>query len=204
VIADVGFNGVYIDCNAVSPTTAEQVSNIVTRGDTTFVDGGIIGPPAVKSGSTRLYLSGKSASTVATLFNGSYVDARVLGPDLSAASALKMAYAGWTKGAAALLMTQYAFAQQQHVASALVEEWALSQPGLANKLNNACTGNAPKAWRFVGEMNEIANSLEDAGLPRHWFDSAAETYQRLSEFRNKADVNQHDVIEALLKATDAN
>ena len=198
-VATIGFKGVYIDCNAVSPATAKQVADIVTQKGATYVDGGIIGPPVSKAGTTRLYLSGESASSVATLFADSLVDARVIGSGVGEASALKMAYAGWTKGAMALLMTQFALARQQNVESALLAECLLSQPGLEDKLMHACTASAPKAWRFEGEMQEIADSLEHAGLPRGWFDAAAETYQRLSEFKNQSDVDQNVVIDTLLK-----
>ncbi|MDC0435443.1 DUF1932 domain-containing protein [bacterium] len=198
-VATCGFKGVYIDCNAVSPGTAKQVADIVTQQGATCVDGGIIGPPVSSAGTTRLYLSGKSASSVATLLADSLVDARVIGSGIGEASALKMAYAGWTKGAMALLMTQFALARQQNVESALLAECLLSQPGLEDKLMHACRASAPKAWRFIGEMQEIADTLEHAELPRGWFDAAAESYQRLSEFKNQSDVDHRDVIDALLR-----
>lgn len=197
-VAANGFKGVYIDCNAVSPATAQHVADIVTEQGATCVDGGIIGPPVNSADTTRLYLSGESAASVATLFADSLLDARVIGSDIGAASALKMAYAGWTKGSMALLMTQFALARQQNVESALLDECMLSQPGLEGKLVNACTASAPKAWRFEGEMQEIAETLENAGLPRGWFDAAAETYQRLGVFKNQTDVDQHDVINTLI------
>ena len=199
-VATIGFKGLYIDCNAVSPATAKQVADIVTRQGASCVDGGIIGPPVSKAGNTRLYLSGESASSAAELFADSLVDARVIGSGLGEASALKMAYAGWTKGAMALLMTQFALARQQNVEPALLAECLLSQPGLEDKLMHACIASAPKAWRFKGEMQEIADTLEHAGLPRGWFDAAAETYQRLSEFKNQSDIDQNVVIDTLLKS----
>ena len=202
LVAATGFKGVYIDCNAVSPATAQRVADIVSQQGAACVDGGIIGPPIHSAGTTRLYLSGESALSVAKLFEKSLVDARVIGSNIGAASALKMAYAGWTKGSMALLMTQFALAQQQHVESALLEEWMLSLPGLEDKLLNACTGSAPKAWRFTGEMQEIADTLEHAGLPRAWFDAAADTYRRLSVFKNQADIDQQDVIDTLVNRSD--
>ena len=98
------FKGVYIDCNAVSPATALQVADIVIQQGGTCVDGGIIGPPVSIAGTTRLYLPGKSASSVAKLFDNTLLDARVIGSDIGSASALKMVYVGWTKGSMALLM----------------------------------------------------------------------------------------------------
>lgn len=200
---DHGFNGTYIDCNAVSPSSAKRVATILTQAGGTCIDGGIIGPPAIHSDTTRLYLSGDSAVDVASLFERNVIEAKVIGTDIGAASALKMAYAGWTKGSMALLMTQFALARQQGVESALLEEWLLSQAGLAEKLDKACTSSAPKAWRFNGEMKEIADTLDQAGLPRGWFDAAADTYERLSGFKNMAEVDQQAVISALLKHTNS-
>lgn len=202
-VVDSGFNGTYVDCNAVSPSTAHRVSDIITQAGGRCVDGGIIGPPAIRAGTTRLYLSGESAVEVAALFENTVVDARVIGAETGAASALKMAYAGWTKGSMALLMTQYALARKEGVESALLEEWLLSQAGLEEKLRNSCASTAPKAWRFEGEMKEIADTLEQAGLPRAWFDAAAETYQRLSSFKNKTDIDQQAVINTLVNRLDS-
>lgn len=202
-VAQTDFDGLYIDCNAVSPVASRNVNDIVSQqGAASYVDGGIIGPPAIRSGTTRLYLSGKSAPAVADLFTGTLVDARVLGPDAGAASALKMAYAGWTKGSAALLMMQFALAREQGVESALLDEWALSQPGLTETLDKACTSSAPKAWRFAGEMREVGTALDACGLPACWFDGAADIYQRLSQLKNKTSIDRDTVIDALLKQLD--
>jgi len=197
-VAAAGFSGVYVDANAVSPGSARSVASIVTAAGARYVDGGIIGPPAKRAGTTRLYLSGDNAQSVADLFATSVVDARVVGSQPGAASALKMAYAGWTKGSAALLMSQFALAKSQQVDAALLQEWSESIPGLAEKLQRDSVSNAAKAWRFVGEMNEIALTLEEAGLSREWFEGAAETYTRLSRFKNQQDLDPDEVISALL------
>ncbi|HUI36815.1 MAG TPA: NAD(P)-binding domain-containing protein, partial [Gaiellaceae bacterium] len=88
------FEGLYVDANAVSPATAQEVAEVVHAAGGRFVDGGIVGSPPREAGSTRLYLSGDEADTVAELFADSVLDARVV-PN---ASAVKMAYAAWTKG----------------------------------------------------------------------------------------------------------
>lgn len=197
-----GYQGTFIDCNAVSPVTAHQLADVINVAGAQFVDGGIIGPPATKPGTTRLYLSGSRATQVASLFEGSLIDARVLGDEVGAASALKMTYAGWTKGSAALLMNQIALARAQNVEQALLDEWAISIPGLAEKLAQDTVSNAPKAWRFVGEMNEIADTLRDVGLSTAWFEGAAETYSRLAHFKNESDVDADAVIAALVNNKD--
>jgi 3-hydroxyisobutyrate dehydrogenase-like beta-hydroxyacid dehydrogenase len=58
----------FVGIKPVSPETTRKVGAIVEQGGATFVDGGIIGPPARSLGSTRLYLSGPAAQQVATVF----------------------------------------------------------------------------------------------------------------------------------------
>ncbi len=109
-----GFPGVFVDANAISPGTARQVRAVVERAGASYVDGGIIGPPpGGQAGGTRLYLAGPRAAGVRDLFTGTGLDARVIdpGPGSVAASAVKMAYAGWTKGTAALLLAVRALAR---------------------------------------------------------------------------------------------
>jgi len=120
------FAGIYLDANAISPMTARSVSVRVGR----FVDGGIIGPPPSTQGTTRLYLSGAEAKLVADLFVGTVVDARIVSADVGAASAVKMAYAAWTKGSSALVLATRALARAQGVEDTLLEEWRLSLPHL--------------------------------------------------------------------------
>jgi len=99
-------------------------------------------------------------------------------------------------------MTQFAFARQSNVEATLLEEWALSQPGLGDKLENACSSSAPKAWRFVGEMQEVAESLDASGLPGSWFNGAADVYQRLDGLKNTSEPGRDKVIDALLDESD--
>ena len=174
-----GFRGLYLDANAVSPATAGEVAAIVEAGGADFADGGIIGPPPVAPGSTRLYLSGPRAGEVQALFGGTDVDARVVPPPGSA-SAVKMAYASWTKGSAALLLAARALARAEGVESVLLEEWGLSQPGLEKRWDGAAAAAAAKGWRWVGEMEEIAAAMAAAGLPEGFHQAAAEIYRRYS------------------------
>lgn len=181
-VAAAGFDGVYVDANAVAPATARRIGERFDR----FVDGGIIGPPPVEPGSTRMYLSGRSSDTdgVAALWAGSELDVRVLDGEAGAASALKMVYAAWTKGSAALLATIVAGAEAMGVGDDLAREWELSQPGLDERVTRTAAGIGPKAWRFAGEMTEIASSFDAVGLPAGFWEAAAETYERLAPLRN--------------------
>lgn len=198
--ADNGFSGIYVDCNAVSPMTSKAVSDITQAAGINYVDGGIIGPPAWSEGTTRLYLSGSHAEDIAALFDGSLMGTVNLGDSPDAASAMKMAYAAWTKGSAAMLLSVYALAEHHGLGETLKQEWGLSQPGLENKLNSSATGNAPKAWRFVGEMQQIAATLADAGQHPGAFDSAADVYAAMSDFKssNPQNITVDKVINSIL------
>jgi len=103
------------------------VATIVEGGGSGYVDGGIIGPPPVSTGSSRLYLSGPAAGSVRSLFDGTALDARLVQGDIGSASSVKMAYAAWTKGSAALLLAVRALADAQGVSDVLVAEWELSR-----------------------------------------------------------------------------
>ena len=174
-----GFGGVYVDANAVSPATAREVARIVEAAGADYVDGGIIGTPPVAPGFIRLYLSGARAGEVQRLFAGGEIDARLIGGDaLFAASAVKMAYASWTKGSAALLLTARALARAEGVEEALLAEWGISQPGLAERSARAAGPAAAKGWRWVAEMEEIAAAMAAAGLPEGFHRAAAEVYRR--------------------------
>jgi 3-hydroxyisobutyrate dehydrogenase-like beta-hydroxyacid dehydrogenase len=183
-VAATHFTGLFVDANAVSTATALEVGAILEQCGARFVDGGIIGPPAQRAGSTRLYLSGAAASTVAGIFQGSVLQAIPIGPRPGAASALKMCYAAWTKGSAAMLTGIRALAHAEGVESALLEEWSISQQGLEQRSENAARNNAFKAWRFAGEMREIAATFEACGLPGGFHMAAAEIYQRLAAYKD--------------------
>jgi len=169
-----GFPGIYVDANAVSPATARSIEELVGR----CVDGGIIGPPPAEQGTTRLYLSGREAGLVADLFAETTVDARVVSAEVGAASAVKMAFAGWTKGSAALLLAIRALARVEGVEETLLDEWRLSLPQLEDRSVAAARSAQKKSWRWIGEMEEIAQTFASAGLPDGFHRAAAEIYRR--------------------------
>jgi 3-hydroxyisobutyrate dehydrogenase-like beta-hydroxyacid dehydrogenase len=193
-VAEAGFAGVYVDANAIAPATTRRIAEMFDR----FVDGGIVGPPAEVAGTTRLFLSGPEAADVARLWHGSVVEAVVVDGGAGAASALKMAYATWTKVSAALLLGVRALARSEGVEAALLDEWARSQPGVAERSQATARGVAPKAWRFAGEMREIAATFDDADLPDGFGLAAADLYERLVAFKDRRDVELAEVLDELL------
>jgi 3-hydroxyisobutyrate dehydrogenase-like beta-hydroxyacid dehydrogenase len=175
--AVAGYRGVFVDANAIAPATVEAVRRVVENGGGRLVDGGIVGPPPAREGTTRLYLSGAEAAGVAAAFEGTCVEAPVLGPEPGTASALKMAYAAWTKGTAAMLLAISATARAAGVEDALLHEWRRSQPDVPDRLAAARDAAASKGWRWVGEMEEIAATFAAAGQPDGFHRAAAEVFR---------------------------
>lgn len=191
------FQGLYVDANATSPMTAARISELFADR---FVDGSVIGPPARSTGRTRLYLSGQRAQDVFTLFEGTHANPNVLGTDSTAASALKMCYAGYTKGTSALLVNLRALAEAHGVSAALLNEWSISQPELEVRSERVGPSVSRKAWRFAGEMREIASTFEDQGLPSGFHQGAADVYDRLADFKEQPPASTAKLIDLLLRS----
>lgn len=186
-VAACGFGGVYIDANAVSPQTTRAVGQVVEAAGASYVDAGIIGPPPIAGASVRLYLCGSRAAEIAPLFEGHIMQSIVLDGAVGAASALKVCYAAWNKGATAMLAGIRALAGQEGVDAALISEWRISMPDIP-KRSEAVSVSARKAWRWIAEMEEIAASFEAAGLPAGFHLAAADIYRRLEGFKDVAKV----------------
>ena len=169
-----GFYGVFVDANAIAPETARTVARALGGP---CVDGGIVGPPPRAPGTTRLYLSGADAREIADLFAGTTLDARVVSDEVGAASAVKVAYAAWTKGTAALVLAVESFARAEDVSATLHDEWRLSLPGLPERSASASRSAAVKGWRWVGEMEEIAAAFAADDLPAGFHQAAAEIFR---------------------------
>lgn len=194
-VVGAGFDGIYVDANAVSPATARRIDEKFDR----FVDGGIVGPPPTAPGSTRLYLSGQAAADVAALFAGTAVEARLVGDAAGGASAVKMCFASWTKGTSALLLAIRALAEAEGVSDALLGEWAASMPDLIAQSERVTGAVGPKAWRFEGEMREIASTFEADQLPGSFHLGAAEIYRRLAPLKEHQRPTLPEAIDLLLE-----
>jgi 3-hydroxyisobutyrate dehydrogenase-like beta-hydroxyacid dehydrogenase len=194
-VAELGFDGVYVDANAIAPSTTRSIGAMFHR----FVDGGIVGPPATRPGTTRLYLSGDDAPSVAKWWDEP-LDVRLIDGGPGAASALKMAYAMWTKISAALLLEVRGLARIEGVDEAMLAEWALSQPGVADRSEATASGVGPKAWRFAGEMEQMAIAARDAGLPAGFAEGASEVYRCLADLRDVDTPTLDDALARLLES----
>jgi 3-hydroxyisobutyrate dehydrogenase-like beta-hydroxyacid dehydrogenase len=193
-VAEAGFEGIYVDVNAISPASARVIGERFDH----FVDGGVIGPPVKVAGSTRLYLAGPAAAEVAELWTGSLLETRLVDGGAGAASAVKICFAAWTKGTAGLLLAIRALAAAEGVEEALISEWATSMPALLQQSEAAAAASAPKAWRFAGEMEEIGRSFATHGLPEGFGAAAADIYERLAGFKDNPSATVAQVIDTLL------
>lgn len=177
-----GFAGLFVDANAIAPLTVREIAEPFGS----FVDGGIVGGPPGGDEVSHLYLSGPDAASVAELFDGTAMDARVISGDVGAASAMKVVYAAWTKGTAAMLLAINALAQAEGVEPVLAQEWAESQPQLPERLKRARRSGEAKGWRWVAEMEEIAATFAAHDLPDGFHLAAAEVFRAFSDERSPA------------------
>ena len=193
-VSQLGFSGLYVDCNAISPDRTRTIQKIVESAGADYVDGGIIGGPAwTREGGTCLYLSGLRAEEVAACFTGSPLEAPVISDRIGAASAIKMGYAAYTKGTTALLTAILGVVEKEGVRADLARQWGDT---FTDQTVQRVRANTAKAWRFVGEMHEIAATFKGAGLPGGFHQAAAEVYERLAVFK---DSDQPPTIESILK-----
>jgi putative dehydrogenase len=178
VLAAAPRKPVYVDCNAVNPETVARIAACLEPSGAAFVDGGIIGgPPKPGTPGPRLYVSGSAAERVAAL-RPFGLDVRVLDGPLAAASALKMSYAGITKGLTAIGAAMILGATRGDCTAALAQELASSQPQLTAYLRRSIPEMYAKAYRWVAEMEEIAGFV---GPDAKIYEGFAGLYDRLAD-----------------------
>ena len=172
----------YIDCNAINPDTVREIARTLEPTGTPFVDGAIIGMPS----SPKFYMSGPHARRTQPLADAGLA-VRVLDGPVGAASALKMSYAGITKGLTALGSAMSLAAMRNGAGDALLAELAESQPALAAWLAGNVPRMPPKAYRWVAEMEEIAQFIGDEFAEHRIYEGAAGLYARLAQDRDATD-----------------
>jgi 3-hydroxyisobutyrate dehydrogenase-like beta-hydroxyacid dehydrogenase len=147
---------VFVDCNAVSPATVERIAQVIEEAGAPFVDAGIIGPPPRPEGvQPSIYASGPHAGRM-SLLRSHGLDIRVLEAPVGAASALKMSFAGITKGVIAVATAMALAAARVGATKELHAELAAREPALLASLSRKVPDMLPKAYRWVAEMQEIA------------------------------------------------
>jgi putative dehydrogenase len=183
-IAAAGRKPLYADCNAISPRTAKEVAAIITATGAGFADGGIIGGPPRDDGYTPvLYVSGPRAEALTEL-TAHGLDVRVTPGGVGAASALKMSYAGITKGLVALASAMALAATRNGAAEGFFREIERSQPELLAWFHRMVPPSYDKAYRWNGEMEEIAAYVGEAG------GEAAGIYAAIARFYTQIAADQ--------------
>jgi len=197
-VASRSYGGTFVDANAIAPERVQRMAHRLEAGGARFVDGGIIGPPAMTRNKTWLYLAGEHAAEIASYFSCGPMEVEVLDGPIGRASALKMCFAAYSKGSIALACSVLAAAEQLDVLEDLKRQWARSGPALP-EVESEISRAAPKAWRFKGEMHEIAATFQRAGLPAEFHQAAAEIFRRLEEFKGQEKPDLKGVLDTLLK-----
>ena len=195
-VVDLGFRGIYVECNAISPNRTRAIQQIVESAGAAYVDGGIVGGPAwSKDAGTHLYLSGQQAAEVSACFTDSPLLAPVVSDRIGAASAVKMGYAAYTKGTTALLTAILGMVEKEGVRDHLLRQWG--DTFATQTIRRVCS-NTAKAWRFEGEMYEIAETFQDAGLPGEFHLAAAQIYKRLASFKEQDETPRIEAVLSVL------
>lgn len=172
-----GANVLFADCNAISPETTRRVEGIVVAAGSSFVDAGILGPPARKDSSkTFFYASGEGATRLAELADFG-LQVKAIGDVVGHASAIKMCYAAITKGLWALATETLVASRALGIEEPFMAEFQDSQADLHTKFKNNIPGIPPKAERWVPEMEEIAATFHSVGLTPRILEGAADMYR---------------------------
>jgi 3-hydroxyisobutyrate dehydrogenase-like beta-hydroxyacid dehydrogenase len=179
LIASSGKKPVYVDCNAVSPPSKVAIGNVILKTGASFVDVGIIGLPPKEGHSPYLHASGPQAAKLGVL-NDFGIKVNVIEGPVGAASALKMSYAGITKGTTALGSMMMLAATRAGVADMLRGELERSHPAFVTNFQRAVPDMFDKAYRFVGEMEEIADYVGADPQARQMYQAIAEFYTRIA------------------------
>lgn len=194
-----GFKGLYLDANAIAPQRVKHMGGMMEAGGITFVDGGIIGGPAWQQGETWLHVSGREANRIVHCFAAGPLEVSVIGNEIGKASALKMCYAAYSKGTTALLAAILALAEVSGVRDELYRQW--DRDGIVSPVETEerVRRVTAKAWRFAGEMDEIAATFEEVGLPAGFHAAAGEIYRCLESYKNMEDTPElAEVVSKLL------
>ncbi len=186
---------VYVDCNAISPALSREVGGVIEEAGARYIDAGIIGPAPGKGAPPRFYVSGSDTAPMEALHNKGF-EVMPLEGGVGAASGIKMCYAALTKGTWTLQTAVLLAAEQLGLSEVLCEEFAHSQPGELKAMRSRVPRLPADSQRWIGEMEEIAATFRDAGVPSGFHQGAAEIFTLLSktpfasETRETIDANR--------------
>ena len=170
----------YADCNAIAPETTKQIGQVISDAGADYIDGGIIGSPPGKSKPPRFYVSGPGAPAM-SVFDGKGIVVHQCGPEIGRGSAVKMAYAGITKGTSALHAAMLIAAERLGVGDELFGELQSGQTALYQRMENMTSALPAVSGRYIGEMLEIADTLAACDMPPDFHRGAADLYRLLEK-----------------------
>ncbi|MDD9949424.1 MAG: DUF1932 domain-containing protein [candidate division Zixibacteria bacterium] len=179
VMKRTGSSAAYADCNAISPDSAREIDRVITAAGGRFIDAGIIGGPPGADEKTRFYASGPY-ETILTHLDGHGILVRPLGGEVGRASGIKMCYASVTKGTSALHAAALTAAEVMGLGEELLAEFAESQ-GQRLKAMSGVNSLSAKAFRWIGEMREIAATYERAGVSPGFHEGAEHIFRLIAE-----------------------
>jgi 3-hydroxyisobutyrate dehydrogenase-like beta-hydroxyacid dehydrogenase len=201
-VADHRYRGIFVEANAISPERSVRIAETVAAAGARAVDGAIIGPPPGDGSAARIYLSGADDGTddaverAAAVFRGTDAEPVVVAGGLGAASALKMSFAAFNKASLVLAAVSHALAARHQVTDHLIAEAErLTRSPLARP--GALPGLAARAWRWAPEMREIADTLDDAGLPPDLAHATAAVLARWRADKDSWDLPVDEVLARL-------
>ena len=174
-----GATPIYVDCNAISPQLTQSVGEVITNAGARYIDAGIIGLAPGKGTGTRFYVSGPDTKPMEAL-DGKGIEVLALGGEIGAASGLKMCYAGLTKGRWTLQTAVLLAAEQLGLSDALKQEFEFSQKAEYAVMRERIPRLPADSGRWVGEMEEIAATFADAGVPPGFHEGAAQIFRVLA------------------------
>lgn len=189
-IARCGFDGLFVEANAIEPARTVAIAKLLTDVGATVVDGSVIGPPPGGDRRARLYLSGPpvAVDTVHRLFAGSQAEPRNIDGRIGSASALKMAYGSFQKISRALAAVSHALADDFGVGEHLLAEARdLGDNALIDRPFVSTV--APRAWRWAPEMDEVAATLRAAGLPDSLATGGSEVFHHWDADKDAWDID---------------
>jgi len=194
-MSETGYTPPYFDCNAVSPETAAKIGAVIEDAGAAYIDGGIVGNPPGASVPTRFFVSGSGAESM-NIFDGKGVEIKQCGSEAGTASAIKMCYAGITKGTSALHAAILMAAEKLDVSDELHKELIFSQGAIYKRMEAMTSALPAVSNRYISEMEEIAKTLGSVLMPTGFHQASAELYKLMtkspfaSEIRETVDKNR--------------
>lgn len=177
-IRRTGVKTPFADCNAVSPQTSYELNRLITEAGSPYIDASIIGGPPSESESTRFYVSGPHTSPMQEL-DGMGITVKAMGNEIGKAKAIKMCYAGMTKGSTALYTALLTAAEALGVSEELNAEFEDGHKDVLRRMQGIRRTPAV-AHRWIGEMEEIAATFENIGVTPYFHNGAASIYRMVA------------------------